>query len=159
MEQPAERALEALGSAEAAVRVQGLMSIAEHRLQVPVERLHRALTDADASVRAAAAFALSKVGGTSSIEPLHAAWSLSGPAEPHLRRQLLIALGEVGGAAALEKVLDGFAAWHSDLQELVIDFLDSGREVAAPALLRRLLAEPLDPETHERVADALARRA
>jgi HEAT repeat protein len=156
MDEATENSLRALSDPQPAIRLQALVCIAEHRLEVPREPLHAALADPDTDVRAAAAFALSKVGGTRSLDPLHAAWMATEAGESHLRRQLLIAIGDIGGAAALAPVLHHFAEWDAELREVALGFLGvRGEADAARPLLRRLLVLPLDAKTREQVLNAL----
>lgn len=113
------------------------------------------LKDADESVRAVAAFALSKVGDRQSIPALLSAWNASTEAQHHLRRQLMIALGDIGEAAALAPILEAFGSWSPELQELALGFITSESEPGRTAHLQRLLGQELPADARAMIEKAM----
>lgn len=148
------------GAASAPERAAALMAVAEHKARVPLRLLHAALGDADAPVRAAAAFALSKVGSRRSLPHLLRAWAATTARDRPLRRQLLVALGDLGGARALAGPLQSFSRWRDrDLQALALGFLSEKGARGGAALLRQLQQQALGATARAGVERALRRAA
>jgi HEAT repeat protein len=135
-----------LSDSRAANRIAALVALADSKTKVPLSRIYAALTDSDRSVRAAAAFALSKVGTRKSLPYLLNAWKTTTLRDNHLRRQLLVALGDIGGGQAFAELLGSFAKWDSKLQKLAVGFLAEKGETNGPLLLKRLLRQQLKPQ-------------
>ncbi|NOS89954.1 MAG: HEAT repeat domain-containing protein [Methylococcaceae bacterium] len=127
-------------------RVAALIALADIKARVSLTPIHAALNDPDKNVKAAAAFALSKIGNRKSLEYLLSAWKATSFQDIHLRRQLMVAIGEIGEGAALVKLLDSFAEWDYTLQELMIGFLSEKGEQNGSIILRQLLKQKLEPQ-------------
>lgn len=153
-----QRLVDALSHENASVRASTLAYIAEHKIDVPLAAVHKLLKDLDPKVQAVAAFALSKIGDHSSLSHLQDAWKTAPAGETHLRRQLLIALADIGGANAFEFLLDSFAEWDAELQELALNFLSDKAETRGPELLKRISKQDLDFDTHAAVERALHKK-
>jgi HEAT repeat protein len=101
-----ERALSGLVSAlddpQPVVRTYAALGLAEAGEPRHTERLAALLQDPDLGVRSSAAFALGKVGHPGAIDALSAALHASLDLDAHLCRQLVIALADLGGEAAVE---------------------------------------------------------
>ena len=129
----------ALGST-AAEREAALIAAAEGRLRVPIRLLHRALADPAPRVRAAAAFCLGKCGTRASWAHLQRAFCASARAERTLRRQLLVALCDLGSPATLQPLLAGAGSWSAAERQLVGDCLRADRRAVAQRALATLMA-------------------
>jgi HEAT repeat protein len=137
----------ALADPQTPTRVSALVQLADLKSGVPLEPIYSALKDIDRTVRATAAFALSKLGNSNSLPYLLQAWEATVPEETNLRRQILIALGDIGGGQAVTPLLESFGNWDADLQELAISFLTEKGEDTGSSLLRHLLQQNLNPST------------
>ncbi|HEX3481849.1 MAG TPA: HEAT repeat domain-containing protein [Kofleriaceae bacterium] len=158
MTEEIDRRIAELCHPEPRVRCSALMELAEQD-DVPLPPLHTALRDTDLAVRGCAAFALSKIGDESSLPELVDAWRSSRPEETHLRRQILIALSDVGDTKWLAQVVERFGDWPAELQELVFDQVASDSGPDAERLLAILDAQALSPPVRSAVTAARAHRA
>jgi hypothetical protein len=131
----------ALREPDPEIRTSAVIALAASWKDVPVDRVVPLLVDPHADVRAASAFALGKFGDEAVIPSLQSAWRATTPSQGHLRRQLLIALGDIGGAVAIEPAVRSFADLSFELQELVLDTLDHEPRDARRAVLSPI---PLD---------------
>lgn len=152
------RLLRSLDDAVAELRCTALIALAEIRQGVTGAPILPLLADPDEAVRAAAAFALSKVGDAGAVPHLLAAWRATDPSQHHLRRQLLIALGDIGGLSAIEPIVDALAHLSPELQELALGFIGSEPAPARREQLLRLLDQEVSPEARAEILRMLAKQ-
>jgi len=112
-----------LRSGNSIQKINTLIYIMENHIKFPIRYLHDLLYDSDKKVQSTAAFVLSKLGNKSSIKYLLNLWSVMNNKHTHLKRQILIALIDIGGIKSLKKISPSFSHWHVSLQELVIEYI------------------------------------
>jgi HEAT repeat protein len=152
------RLIQSLRDGDASTRESALIALAEIKVGVPSEPILPLLGDPNEAVRAAAAFALGKVGAAGTVPELLAAWRATATAQRNLRRQLLIALGDIGGATAIAPTLDAFARLSPELQEIVLDFIASEPGPSKHAHLRCLLDQEIPRKSRAKITKMLSRR-
>lgn len=145
------RLVRSLRDGDREVRASALIRLAELRVGVRSAPIVPLLADPDEAVRAAAAFALGKLRDPGVVVDLLAAWRATRRSQRNLRRQLLIALGDAGGARAIEPVLDSFGQLSPELREVALDFIDSEPQPARRARLLRLLDSELPRTARTRI--------
>jgi hypothetical protein len=138
-----------------------LVAVAEGHRVVPTRWLHELLAaHQPPRIRSTAAFALSKVGSRRSLVHLRQALASAPARQSHLRRQILIALCDRGGPAALAPLMGELGRWPAADRALVLDFLGAW---GGPSALRALAAAgplPLPPaaqRAHRRAVESAAR--
>ncbi len=136
-----------------------LVAVAEGRRTLSGRRLHRLLAAPQQRIRAAAAFALSKVGIRRAVPHLQRALAATPHGQRHARRQLLIALCDRGGPAALAPLMGELGRWPAAERTLVLEFLGAW---GGPQALRALAAagpQPLAPAAQRAHPRAVERAA